>query len=48
VGSRHRESAAGQLSRVTGREQVMVLTGLIIVAVVLMALRVPGVPGIQR
>jgi hypothetical protein len=32
---------------VTGREQAMVLTGLIIIAVALMALMVPGVPGIQ-
>ena len=43
----HRESAAdvGQLSEVTGREQAIVLVGLIIIAVVLMAL---GVSGIQR
>jgi len=49
VRSRHRESAAGrdQLSGVTGREQAMVLIGLIIIAVVLMALTVLGVPGIQ-
>ena len=33
---------------VTGKEHAMVLIGLIIIAVVLMALRVPGVPGIQR
>jgi hypothetical protein len=49
VRSRHREPAAGagQLPRVTGREQAMVLTGLIIIAVALMALMVPGMPGIQ-
>jgi hypothetical protein len=32
--------------RVTGREQAMVLIGLIIIAVALMALMVSGVPGI--
>jgi heme/copper-type cytochrome/quinol oxidase subunit 1 len=43
----HRESApdVGQLSEVTGREQAIVLIGLIIIAVVLMTL---GVSGIQR
>jgi hypothetical protein len=40
---------AGQLPRGSPRrEQAMVLIGLIIIAVVLMALMVPGVPGIQR
>jgi hypothetical protein len=33
---------------VTGREQAMVLTGLIIIAAGLRALMAPGVPGIQR
>jgi hypothetical protein len=47
VRNTHRESAAdvGQLSEVTRREQAIVLIGLIIIAVVLMAL---GVSGIQR
>jgi hypothetical protein len=39
--------AACQLPGVTGREQAMVLIGLTIIAVVLMALMVPGVSGIQ-
>jgi hypothetical protein len=47
VRNTHRESAAdvGQLSEVTRREQAIVLIGLIIIAVVLMAL---GGSGIQR
>jgi hypothetical protein len=47
VRNTHRESAAGvgQLSEVAGREQAIVLIGLIIIAVALMAL---GVSGIER
>jgi hypothetical protein len=48
VRGRHRESAGGgQLPGVTGREQALAIIGLIIVAVVLMALMVLGVSGIR-
>jgi hypothetical protein len=50
VRDRHRDQPPTAASHPggTGREQAMVLTGLIIIAVVLTALMVPGVPGIQR
>ena len=50
VRSRHRNQlpAPASYPGVTGREQAMVLIGLIIIAVVLMALRMPGVPGSLR